>query len=208
MIEIYFIRKAHFHTLETWETYVYLREKNICIIKKIYSSKFNIWCTCIKFVEILKRFEKSLLYNYFIVDIKINRSTNASTQEETRFDMTVQRDLYHRSKTRQCTNIFPCLFSMRSSFSSRLPKTTVSIRRAMRCWARWAVRNVYFRWFITGSLQEWLMTEEARPVVKNNKLLQYPSGKSTDRARASEGGKKERKRNRKAARERTISLHR
>lgn len=31
------------------------------------------------------------------------------------------------------------------------------------------------------------MTEEARPVVKNNKLLQYPSGESTDiRARASE----------------------
>lgn len=24
------------------------------------------------------------------------------------------------------------------------------------------------------------MTEEARPVVKNNKLLQYPSGESTD----------------------------
>lgn len=34
------------------------------------------------------------------------------------------------------------------------------------------------------------MTEEARPVVKNNKLLQYPSGESTDRARASEGGRK------------------
>lgn len=32
------------------------------------------------------------------------------------------------------------------------------------------------------------MTEEARPVVKNNKLLQYPSGESTDTGeRASEG---------------------
>lgn len=122
------------------------------------------------------------------------------------FYMTVQRDLYHRSKTRQCTNIFPRLFSMRSSFSSRLPKTTVSIRRAMQCWARWAVRNVYFRWFITGSLQEWLMTEEARPVVKNNKLLQYPSGESTDRARASERGRRrrsEREKEKQKSRERT-----
>ena len=50
------------------------------------------------------------------------------------------------------------------------------------------------------------MTEEARSVVKNNKLLQYPSGESTDtdtreRKRKKKGRGKERYR--KAARERT-----
>lgn len=52
------------------------------------------------------------------------------------------------------------------------------------------------------------MTEEARPVVKNNKLLQYPSGESTDRARASEGGGRggggeEREKEKQKSRERT-----
>lgn len=40
------------------------------------------------------------------------------------------------------------------------------------------------------------MTEEARPVVKNNKLLQYPSGKPMDTGaseRAGEGGRSKRK---------------
>lgn len=45
------------------------------------------------------------------------------------------------------------------------------------------------------------MTEEARPVVKNNKLLQYPSGESTDRARASEGEGREKEKQK--SRERT-----
>lgn len=61
------------------------------------------------------------------------------------------------------------------------------------------------------------MTEEARPVVKNNKLLQYPSRESMDtgaserekeeavreRRGGGEGGKGEREIYRKAARERT-----
>lgn len=65
------------------------------------------------------------------------------------------------------------------------------------------------------------MTEEARPVVKNNKLLQYPSGQSMDtgtsgrtseRERKREGGIREKEKGRKRdiqkSRERTDSLHR
>lgn len=46
------------------------------------------------------------------------------------------------------------------------------------------------------------MTEEVRPVVKNNKLLQYPSGESTDRVHEREReGKREKEKQK--SRERT-----